>query len=415
MKYIFLVIIFTSFYSKISATDNDTCCSIKQQNTKIIYPIIIQDSPSTLFTMRQSNNNYLSAYRLFARGCNKAIENEYIVDIIQLTITSLFFMPLTHEEGHRSILTANNIGSISQPYFNGDGAAYVKGVTDQTLQNLRDNNLPTYIRLHTAGLESDYMLTKRVETICSFEQDEFKNLDWEYWIRKFSIMQYYSSGLFKYEVDLDEEKDELERDIVGHDLYGAARHLYRPTMKFYRYTNYVDLTSEEQGFIRRIGYRSFLNLLNPLIIGVRNFKLSNTTKINIGMGYTMSPFGDFIDENVWVKYRALNIGFYARQFQNRNNWFNGFGLSVNDYTFKDRLSLSIATHFWQQPVDYDFNTSESFIGGAIDVDVKYWFALKDNNGISLDLGMIYKTKGFLPEELYLKEHFGIRIGTSIKI
>jgi hypothetical protein len=398
----------------VNADNNDSCIYRKNEAVRI-YPIIIQDSPSQLFTMRQSNNNYLSAYRLFARGSNNAIENKYLLDIIQLSITGLFFMPLTHEEGHRSILTTNNIGSISQPYFNGDGAAYVKGVTDQTLQNLRDNNLPSYIRLHTAGLESDYMLTKRVEAICSFEQDEFKNLNWEYWIRKYSIIQYYAMGLIKYEIDLEEEKDELERDIVGHDLYGAARHLYRPTMKFYRYTNYANLTSEEQSFIKRIGYRSFLNLLNPLIIGKNNFKLSKTTKINIGMGYTMSPFGDFIDENIWVKYRALNIGFYARQFQNKNNWFNGFGLSVNDYTFKDKLSLSIATHFWQQPLDYDFNTSKYFVGGAIDVDIRYWFPLMNSNGISLDLGMIYKTKGFLPEEVYLSEHFGIRIGTSIKL
>ena len=54
-------------------------------------------------------------------------------------------MPLTHEEGHRSILTVNYVGSISQPFFNESGAAYVNGVTDQTLMDLRDNDLPTYI------------------------------------------------------------------------------------------------------------------------------------------------------------------------------------------------------------------------------------------------------------------------------
>ena len=56
------------------------------------------------------------------------------------------------------------------------GAAYVKGVTDQTLQNIRDDDLPTFIRLHTGGLESDYMLTKRVEALGSFEQDDFRTI-----------------------------------------------------------------------------------------------------------------------------------------------------------------------------------------------------------------------------------------------
>ncbi|MCK5029577.1 MAG: hypothetical protein KAR57_08080, partial [Bacteroidales bacterium] len=320
--------------------------------------------------------------------------------------------------GHRSILTGNNIGSVSQPYFNKYGAAYVKGVTDLTLQNLRDNDLPTYIRLHTGGLESDYMLTKRVESIGSFEQDDFRNYKCEYWIRKLAILQYYIPGLFKFEIDLDEEANELERDIVGHDLYGAARHLYRPTMDFYRYTRYEDLISEERGFINRLGYRSLLNLLNPLIIGRGNFKLNETTKFNVGMGYTMSPFGDFIDENIWVKHRSLNIGLYARQFQNRNSWFNGFGISLNEYQLIERLSISLSGHFWQQPINYDFNTSYFFTGGAIDTDLRYWFLNNRDNGIcgfSIDFGLIYKTKGFLPEELNFDEHFGVRIGTSLRL
>jgi len=382
------------------------------------YSFIIQDSPSQLFTMRQFNQSYLSGYRLFARGMYSASKNEKVADLILMGVNVLFFMPLTHEEGHRSILTGNNMGSISQPYFNKYGAAYVKGVTDLTLQNLRDNDLPAYIRLHTAGLESDYMLTKRVEALGSFEQDDFRNYKWEYWIRKFAILQYYIPGLFKYEIDLDEESDELKRDIVGHDLYGATRHLFRPTMEFYRYTRYADLTAEERKFIDRIGYRSLLNLLNPLLLGKGNFKFNETTKFNIGMGYTMAPFGDFIDENIWIKHRNLNIGLYARQFQNRENWFNGFGISLNDYQLIERLTLTLAGHFWQQPVDYDFNTTNSFTGGAIDTDFRYWFFNKRDNGLSgfsIDLGMIYKTKGFLPEELNLDEKFGVRFGTSLRL
>jgi len=327
MKKIFLLLLLLPCLNLFGQKDSLT--------TTTDYSFIIQDSPSQLFTMRQFNQSYLSGYRLFARGLYSTSKNEKIADMIQMVVHVLFLMPLTHEEGHRSILTGINIGSISQPYFNKHGAAYVKGVTDLTLQNLRDNDLPTYIRLHTAGLESDYMLTKRVEAIGSFEQDDFRNYKWEYWIRKVAILQYYLPGLFKYEIDLDEETDELKRDIVGHDLYGATRHLFRPTMDFHRYTRYEELTNEERKFINRIGYRSLLNLLNPLLIGKGNFELNESTKFNIGMGYTMSPFGDFIDENIWIRHKNLNIGLYARQFQNRNNLFNGFGISLNDYQLFD--------------------------------------------------------------------------------
>jgi hypothetical protein len=382
------------------------------------YSFLIQDSPSQLFTMRQVNQNYLSGYRLFAKGLYSASKNEKLANLLQIGLQALFFMPLTHEEGHRSILTVNNIGSISQPYFNKYGAAYVKGVTDQTLQDLRDNDLPTYIRLHSGGLESDYMLIKRMETIGSFEKDDFKYYKWEYWFRKLGILQYYVTGLFGFEIDLEEEDNELERDIVGYDTYGAARHLYRPEMDFYRYTEYEDLTSAEKKYVHRMGYRSLLNLLHPLMIGKGNFKAGENLSFNIGMGYTMAPFGDFIDENIWIKYKDFNIHGYARQFQNRNNWFHGFGLSLIDFQLHKKVFANISGHFWNQPKDYDFNTSESFTGSAVDIDFRYFFFNNRNtwlNGFSFDLGMIYKTEGFLPEELYFKEHFGLRIGTTIRL
>lgn len=382
------------------------------------YSFLIKDSPSQLFTMRQFNQTYLSGYRLFARGLYSTSKNKHVAELIQKVVHVFFLMPLTHEEGHRSILTGNNIGSISQPYFNKYGAAYVKGVTDLTLQNLRDNDLPTYIRLHTAGLESDYMLTKRVETLGSFEQDDFQNYKVEYLIRKLAILMYYVPGLFKYEINLDEETDELQRDIVGHDLYGATRHLFRPTMDFQRYTRYEELTNEEIKFINRIGYRSFLNLLNPLLFRKGNFKLNENTKFNIGMGYTMSPFGDFIDENIWIKHKHINLSLYARQFQNKKNWYNGFGFSIIDFNIYKSFYSNLSGHFWQQPKEFDFNTTEKFSGGAIDLDLKYFFLNNRDKwlrGFSFDLGIIYKTKGFLPEELYLDEHIGLRIGTTIRL
>ncbi|MCP4551429.1 MAG: hypothetical protein GY834_05190 [Bacteroidetes bacterium] len=212
-----LIVIFLLFPILNAFGQND---SIKETTD---YSFIIQDSPAQLFTMRQFNQSYLSGYRLFAKGLYSASKNDMIADMVQVGLQALFFMPLTHEEGHRSILTANNIGSISQPFFNKNGAAYVKGVTDQTLQSLRDNDLPTYIRLHSGGLESDYMLTKRMESIGSFEQDDFKNYKLEYWMRKLVILQYYVTGLFKYEVDLEEEQNELDRDIVGYDTYGCSK------------------------------------------------------------------------------------------------------------------------------------------------------------------------------------------------
>ncbi len=140
------------------------------------YSFILMDTPSQLFTMRQVDESYLSFSRLFSRSLYEMLDNDYYAELIQVAALSLFLMPLTHEEGHRSILTGENIGSISDPYFNKEGAAYVKGVNDETLEKMRDESFPEYIRLHAGGLESDYMLTKRIDRIGSFEMDDFQTM-----------------------------------------------------------------------------------------------------------------------------------------------------------------------------------------------------------------------------------------------
>ena len=385
---------------------------------KAIYSFIIQDAPARLFTMRQFDEDYLSGYQLYSRmlGKNFSPTWNYLIQ----TVTSLFaFGPLTHEEGHRSILISENIGSISQPFFLSRRGGYIDGVTDSTLKELRDNDFPDYARLYTAGLESDYMLAHREETLLAFEKEPYKNLVVEYLFRKAMIMQYYLMGFFKYDIDGAEESDELKRDIVGNDVYGVIRHLHRPTMPFHRYTRYADLTSEEVSYLRTMGYRAFLNLVNLNIIGINNFSITPNLRVNFGMGHTMCPFGDFIDENVWVKYKEkLNIDAYLRQFQNRTNWYMGGGIGINDYPIARKFNTSIHVHFWNQPANLRFNDTKSKSGGAFEWVGRYFFLANQKTkmkALSVDMGLIYKTTGFLPEEIFMRRHFGIRLGTSFAI
>ena len=49
-------------------------------------------------------------------------------------------------------------------------------------------------------------------------------------------------------------------------LYGAVRNLHKNDTTIYRYTDYEDLFSEEINFVNRVGYRSFINVLTPLLV-----------------------------------------------------------------------------------------------------------------------------------------------------
>ena len=132
----------------------------------------------------------------------------------------------------------------------------------------------------------------------------------------------------------------------------------------------------------------------------------------------MSPFGDFIDENFFVKHGELNFTGYMRQAFNKNSTFWGLGLGLANYSITKNFRGDIKFDIWQQPKNFDFVTSHYFFGGSVDLGLKYFIVNPENKvfkGISVDLGFLYKTRGFLPEEVALTERFGLRIGTTISI
>ena len=380
------------------------------------YPFIILDSPTRLLTMREVDQDYLSAYRLFADTANKTFKPA-ISYLIQTASCLFLLKTMTHEEGHRAILRQEDIASETRPFLFEDRGGYVDGVTDQTLKNLRDTKFPTFIRLHTAGFESDYMLATREETLLSFEEERYKNLMVEYLFRKAALLIYFTEGIFGRDSDGPEEADELKRDIVGNDLYGVIRHLFRPTMEYRRYTRYSDLTNEELRYLQRVQRRTFLNLVNANLIGTRNFQLTDNLKANLGMGHCMGPFGDFIDEKIWLSYRKdLKLNAYLREFENRDHWSFGAGVGIHEYPLARRLRISGMAHYWRQPLNLNFNSGTSKAGGAIEVDGSYKLMDPQKSRLkylSLDMGMTYKTAGFLPEETALDRHLGFRLGLSL--
>jgi hypothetical protein len=366
--------------------------------------------------MRQVDQDYLSGVRLFSKVTNDNLEPAFSYSI-QAAACLLAFKTFPHEEAHRSILVGQEIGSVSHPFLLSERGGYVTGVTDNTLKNLRDARFPTFIRLHTAGFESDYMLATREETLLSLQDETYNNLFIDYLFRKAALIGYFTMGILKHDIDGPEEPDELQRDIVGNDFYGVIRHLHRPGMEFKRYTRYEDLTGEELHYMRRLESRTFLNLLNANLIGVRNFRITDTLSANAAMGHCMGPFGDFIDEKFWFVYKGtLKINAYMREFQNRENWFPGAGVGISRYPVTKRSEVSLNIHVWKQPLNLGFNEKEGKAGGAVDVGGSCNLLTKPKSqlkSLSLELGMIYKTAGFLPEEIVLDEHFGFRFGFGI--
>lgn len=388
----------------------------KKENIKT-YEFTIYDG-SESYTMHQFGQNYLSTYRVFSRTLDDLSKYKTINSLIKFTYVSLIGLPLTHEEGHRSILTSEGIGSVSQPFFNSKGAAYVKGVKDIELKNLRNNNLPNYARLHSAGLESDYALAYKMEELMAFEEESYKILQEEYFFRRFGIINYHLTTLIpSLFPDLKEEDNELKRDIVGHDIWGFARHLHRPNMPFFRYTQLDDLTAVEKRYVKNLAYKSFLNLLSPMLFGKVNFDMNTNLKVNFSLGHSLSPFGDYFEQNFFLFYKKrYKIAFYLREFMNKERTFFAGGVKLYNYQWSNKIFTSFGLDLWNQPKNLSFTTTEGKLGSNMYLKFNYSIFQKEATfvkGLGLFSELFYKTQGFLPEFSSIEEGFGFRLGISV--
>ena len=215
-----------------------------------------------------------------------------------------------------------------------------------------------------------------------------------------------------------EEQNELDRDIVGHDVFGMIYHLYRPGDTYSRYKKYSDLRTEERRFANRIGWRSLLNMVNTNSITGEPLSMSGELFLSGAMGYCLAPFGDFIDEKIYITYGGLNIGAYARQAQNRRSWFPAGGVSLVDYKLFTCLALTGRGHLWMQPDELDFNTTTPVPGGALELDLRWFFPNRNSESslkaMGMSLGCLYKTAGFMPEIESHDEHFSINMGVVFR-
>ncbi|WP_459450959.1 hypothetical protein [Aquirufa ecclesiirivi] len=371
------------------------------------------------YTMRQFNQNYLTTYRLTSELIRISLPKKSapIIGFTQVFLSSFYLLPYTHEEGHRSVLTALNIGSVSSPVFS-NGVAKVTGVSDETLVHLRDSDLPNYIRLHTAGLESDFSLLQMEEELLMFQKEKLKNIYGEYYIRKLGIVTYMVfSGLGLNKRVHPLESNENERDIVGDDVLGAVRHLHRPDMPFQRYTSHQELNDNEKTYLKKVAYLSFLNLLSPLILGKTTLAVNPTLNLGFGAGYVLAPFGDMLEENVYVqKNQIWNVRAFLRQFGNNQRYFWGGGLSLVDYPWRNRWMINATAQCWNQPKGLDFNTTEGKLGTSLECKLGLLIPTKKSSPlqwISLDLTLRAKTQGFVPQDPYIGDAFNMALGMSI--
>ena len=215
----------------------------------------------------------------------------------------------------------------------------------------------------------------------------------------------------------------MERDIVGHDVYGMIHHLFNPTAEYHRYWDPCEMSKEELDYGKKIGLLALLDLplFSPLIwTGNAGIDIGKNHQISFTTGYALTPFGDMIDERFYYGYygfeNPIRVSFYARQYGNRYKYFPAFGIKLIQYSPISWLSITASGDFWIQPENLDFNTKTGKSGGAGEIKLMFFPPNQNNkNGdFGVSLGVLAKSKGFLPSVESHDDYWRISAGVSYR-
>lgn len=337
--------------------------------------------------------------RLDINWFNNEMWNYFMESTFILTAEILStYIPLgdawLHEEFHRAVLTNNFVKSYDQvndiPLFS--ELISVNNVVDEHLINFKKNNPQDFVRLHSAGIEGEYMLTHKLQSYNLFYDQK---LPYYTYTLIWTINSFYyvwfchteNAEQTTNELNITEGSDIPIRDFTGLDFLAWTYDLYAPFEDYEsrgthasgvgidRYIKPSDLTDEQLKFLKKEGFLQLINFGSPMLLGINRI-LFNTEKnsyFNFATRHLLTSFGHDISAYFFYKQNKLNLILGLHIYQNQNKTMPGIELEVVDYDFKlNNITFrpSIKSLIWFQPENLLFADTKSDLGGLVDLKIK---------------------------------------------
>ena len=342
-----------------------------------------------------------------------------------------------HEEWHRAILTSHGISSYNGVYdFNIlSNAIPVSHVTDGDLIPLKRDHPQDFIRLSEAGNEAQIELARSLRKELFFNRSDCF-LDWvTLLINTFSPASYVFMCSMPYadvltaEIEKEEGSDVSKRDILGMDFTAWVYDLYRPNEPYAargihpsdsgisRYIKRTRLTKNESDYLLLQGLLAWVNVFNPQMAMRNRFAASNPVTHNplfwnVALVHHLTPFGFTIDADVMTKSGDLNLYYTLHNFCNRNNYFPGVTLGMDDLPFSlagVKMYGSAELDSWLQPENLLFDSQKARTGYAASLELK--IAVRKH--VLITGSASSKSAGWKAGEVSLGKSIGATAGVSV--
>jgi hypothetical protein len=341
-----------------------------------------------------------------------------------------------HEEWHRAPMSQYGIANQNtyhDPSAWKQAAAGVHLVADEDLAWLKAEHPADLVRAHTAGMEAEHALVRRVGQELIREADrpllgplrsagswmtpalitaELSNL---------TYLQY--CGPDSDEPPSDEyEPREAYRDFTGWDGDAWAYDLILPDEPYAergthpsgsgidRYRVWSDLPPEAQQVLTRYTQLYWLNLVNPDLLGINAFAVG-PYRVNGALDVMWTPYGYSVGTRGRllageVLYSAeLGVGI------NRELRLPAVTIGAEGIPLGERVGLDLELSGWLQPEQLRWDDTTASPGGRVGLGLRYaatpWLALRAE-------GMA-KTQGWVLGEVSLEPAVAGRLGVDFTL
>jgi hypothetical protein len=327
-------------------------------------------------------------------------------------------MPFEETIAEQRLLSIDGLHAKMNPFiFNKTGFSYSYGIENSILSNYKTNNYGNFMRLHTIRNDGHYVkaqiLEEELAKVTLSNKNNLRDFIQLYFMELFlnkSYTIYNPSGKDKKAFTNAEDKKPL---IIDRNR-SWVKYLYEPEYEYNRHIAHDKLTKDEQKYLKRSAWFSWINLVSPQMIGIHKFKINKSTEFTFSLNYLRVPFGQMFGQNIWLttNYGQLH-GIYLKQYQNFNKTTFGLTYKLFDLKLFRNAFVTTTLGYWKQPMDnlfYDNKFSDGFHVGQLFEYQMFPEKYTKINRFSLFLGYDFKTKGYMPESYFLDKNFNVKLG-----
>jgi hypothetical protein len=344
-----------------------------------------------------------------------------------------FGYPWLKNEYNRSILSRFGVNSVNGNYGINKRIG-VTGLTDDELSLFKTNAPYDFIRMNAVEIEGYNLFSElMIRKYFFYDSDDLSFVPALITvilsIGRTNIAVIHEYGFADIDIKVKEfyknDKEQRERLIVSNDVVNWVYELFRPNEPYTdrgihpsgdgsvaRYITYAQLTDDERKYLVQQGWLSSLNLLSPLLFGLKTIPLGSFNG-NFSLRHYFTSFGADISVNIFLKKNPFNMVFAFHNYLNYENWFPAVEIELIDYPFsiyKLQMFLSPRVIIGMQPKGQVFKTDSPEFLGLLGLRVD--FMAQKNIFPYFDFSV--KTRGWVAGNEYLDTNANVKIGVSLR-